>query len=153
MIKPQYLASPRVSETLSLTAVAQILISPRPLERLQIRGLGEPAQVGTPGPGGVCAVSALRTGSPVIRSPQRQRKDALSGGTRSPQPRAICNPGAGCSVGTRRPGAGSGGNFSRGERKAGLVTRPRASQPRVPHYRQTSSFFSCRAIRMQAFRN
>lgn len=105
---------------LNRTAVAQMLTSP-PLERLRTRGLGEEAWW-VPRPPARrrlrCVHSARWLCSRQL--PVAQRRPFR--GTPPPTAEGYLQPGAGCRAGTRGPGAGSGGKFSRGERREGLVT-------------------------------
>lgn len=76
--------------------------------------------MGTPGPGGDCRERLARwlSSSQVPAAAKRR----TFWGNPPPAAKGYLQTGAGCSAGTRRPGAGSGGKFSRGERRAGWVT-------------------------------
>lgn len=153
---PRDFAFLRVSETPSLTE--RPLLKSQPLLR---HGRGfEPeasgSRLGWVPPVRAEWIDAVRTRrarSPAAKS--RRRKGALSGGLPPPTAKGYLQTGAGCSAGTRRPGAGSGGKVSRGERRAGLVTtRTHPSQrSHTACPRQTSSSFSGRAIPTAAFTN
>lgn len=126
----------------NLSSAAGEASNPRP---------GEEALVGTPGPADSVLSAPLRTLAPRQLSLRGQNahflgEPAARSQVLSPDRRRVQR-------GDQAPRRRLRREIQRWLAEGGLGHQPHASQPRVPYCRQTSSFFSFRAISTPAFSN